>query len=165
MTVWNRTGANAARLAKQHQEVKIADDLERAVRTADIICCTTMSSEPLIKGDWLQPGQHVDLIGSFRPDMREADDQAMRRARVFVDNRDMVLEHSGELLIPISHGVISSGDIVADFYDIATSKFRRQSEMDITLFKNAGGAHLDLMTARYILSAAEIGDVNQGANQ
>jgi len=99
----------------------------------------------------LQPGQHVDLIGAYRPDMREADDDALRRARIFVDNRDTVLEHIGELKDPLARGVITKDDVLADFYDIESGGFRRESADDITLFKNGGGAHLDLMTSRYIL--------------
>ncbi|HAR81673.1 MAG TPA: ornithine cyclodeaminase, partial [Sulfitobacter pontiacus] len=126
-----------------------ADDLETAVRDADIITSATMSTEPLIKGAWLQPGQHLDLIGAYRPDMREVDDTALTRARVFVDSLDTTVEHIGELKIPIAQGVLSASDIVADYYDLGA--FTRQSEDEITLFKNGGGAHLDLMTSRYIL--------------
>jgi len=108
-----------------------------------------MASEPILKGEWLRPGQHVDLIGAFRPDMREADDTALQRARIFVDSRETVLDHIGELKDPIARGVIAADDVVADFY--ALDAFARAPE-DITLFKNGGGAHLDLMTARYILS-------------
>lgn len=155
LAVWNRTRDNAVRLAQRYADIHISDDLEAAAATADIICCATMSSCPLIKGDWLRAGQHLDLIGSFRPDMREADDEAMRRSRIFVDNREMALQHPGDLLIPISSGVLSPEDIVADFYEISSGAFERQSENEITLFKNCGGAHLDLMTARYILDACE----------
>ncbi len=84
--------------------------------------------------------------------MREADDEALRRARVFVDSRETVLDHIGELRDPISRGVISAADVVADYYEL--ERFERGPE-DVTLFKNGGGAHLDLMTARYILSVAE----------
>ena len=79
--------------------------------------------------------------------MREADDEAMQRGRVFVDSRDTVLKHIGELMIPIARGVINEGDVLADFYE--ESEFRRHSRDDITLFKNGGGAHLDLMASRY----------------
>jgi ornithine cyclodeaminase len=112
-----------------------------------------MSTEPLIRGDWLRPGQHIDLIGAYRPDMREADDAALRRARIFVDSRKTVLDHIGELKTPLAQGVIAASDVVADYYDIAGGGFRRESPDEITLFKNGGGAHLDLMTGRYILDA------------
>ena len=104
-------------------------------------------------GDWLQPGQHLDLIGAFRPDMREVDDTAIRRARLFVDARATTLHHIGEIMMPIASGAISEGHIVADFYDIAKGGYARRSENEITIAKNGGGAHLDLMTATYILHA------------
>jgi len=113
------------------------------------VTMATMSSDPLLHGDWLQPGQHVDLIGAYRPDMREADDTALRRASIFVDSRDTTLGHIGELRIPLETGAITRGDVGADHY--APEAFTRTSPDEITLFKNGGGAHLDLMTSRYIL--------------
>ncbi len=148
-TVWNRTRANADVMAIEVPDLKVATDLETAVRAADIITSATMSTNPLIKGAWLQPGQHVDLIGAYRPDMREVDDAALLRARVFVDSIDTTIGHIGELKIPLAAGVITKDTILADYYGLA--KFKRQSNDEITLFKNGGGAHLDLMTSRYIL--------------
>jgi len=151
--IWNRTPASAEQMAADGPDTFVATDLETAVRTADIITSATMTREPLIRGEWLQPGQHVDLIGAYRPDMREADDEAMRRARIFTDSRDTVLDHIGELKTPLSDGVITRDDVHGDFYDIGAGGFKRESEDEITLFKNGGGAHLDLMTSRYILDA------------
>ncbi|MEM6938938.1 MAG: ornithine cyclodeaminase [Pseudomonadota bacterium] len=148
-SVWNRTAANADRLAQERQGITVASDLATAVAEADIIASATMTTEPLIKGEWLQPGQHVDLIGAYRPDMREVDDTALRRARLFVDSFDTTVGHIGEIKIPIETGVITQGDLIADYYTL--DRFERQTDSDITLFKNGGGAHLDLMTARYIL--------------
>jgi len=148
-TVWNRTAANAEKMAAEVPGLAIAQDLETAVRGADIITSATMSTEALIKGAWLQPGQHVDLIGAYRPDMREVDDQALLRARVFVDSFDTTIGHIGEINIPLEAGAISRDHLVADFYDM--SRFARSSDDEITLFKNGGGAHLDLMTSRFIL--------------
>lgn len=145
--IWNRTQDKAAPLAARHG-LTIVPDLEAAVRRADIVTCATLSPVPLIRGDWLRPGQHIDLIGAFRPDLREADDTAIRRARLFVDSFETTLDHIGELKIPLETGVIDRHDVLADFYDLAA--FRRDPD-DITLFKNGGGAHLDLMVARCIL--------------
>jgi ornithine cyclodeaminase len=108
-----------------------------------------MSKEPLIQGEWLQPGQHLDLIGAYTPAMREVDDTAMARARVFVDSRATTLGHIGELIEPIKSGAMSESDVIADFYDDPAS-FTRRSDDEITIAKNGGGAHLDLMTADYI---------------
>ena len=110
---------------------------------------------PVIRGEWLRPGTHLDLIGAYRPDMREVDDGALLRAKIFVDSRSTTIDHIGELKDPIARGVLTPNQIVADFYDIATGKFRRDSADQITIAKNGGGAHLDLMTARYILSSAQ----------
>lgn len=150
-TVWNRSPQGAIDLHNDLPDVSIADDLETAVRTADIVTSATMSTKPLIKGEWLQAGQHIDLIGAYRPDMREVDDEALLRTRVFVDNMHTTVGHIGELKIPISQGVIGSDHVVADYYDL--DAFKRHDPDEITLFKNGGGAHLDLMTSRYILDA------------
>ncbi len=150
-TIWNRTRAGAEALAADWPGMQVADDLAQAVSQADIITCATMSTQPIIQGDWLRPGQHLDLIGAYRPDMREADDTALRRARIFVDSYDTTVGHIGEIKDPLARGVIARSDILADYYE--PEKFIRQSEDEITLFKNGGGAHLDLMTSRYILDA------------
>ena len=154
-TVWNRTAANADALAAEIPGLTVAEDLEAAVGAADVVTCATMSTEPVIRGDWLRPGQHIDLIGAYRPDMREVDDAALARARVFVDSLDTTVEHIGELKIPIETGAFSADRIVADYY--APEAFTRLSDDDITLFKNGGGAHLDLMTSRYILDRWQAG--------
>jgi len=151
-SVWGRNPVSTQAFAKAHG-ITAVTSLEAAVREADIICTATMSKEPLVKGDWLQPGQHLDLIGAFRPDMREVDDAAMVRARLFVDARATTVHHIGEVMMPIASGAITEGHIVADFYDIAKGSFDRQSDDEITIAKNGGGAHLDLMTATYILQA------------
>lgn len=148
-TVWNRTAQNAEQLARDIPDIAIAEDLETAVRAADIVTAATMTTTPLIRGAWLQPGQHIDLIGAYRPDMREVDDDALQRARVFVDSLDTTVDHIGELKIPIAAGAFSADQIVADYY--APEPFKRQGDDEITLFKNGGGAHLDLMTSRFIL--------------
>jgi ornithine cyclodeaminase len=144
-TVWSRTRASAEAMG-----LGVADDLEAAVKSADVICTATMATEPLVKGDWLRPGQHLDLIGAYNPKMREVDDAAMARARVFVDSRATTLHHIGELIEPLKSGAISEADICADFYEMGT--YARGSEDEITIAKNGGGAHLDLMTSAYILA-------------
>ena len=152
-TVWNRTQSGAEAFAQDCPGVAVATDLETAVGEADIVTSATMTTEPILKGDWFQPGQHIDLIGAYRPDMREVDDLALQRARVFVDSYATTLGHIGELKIPLSSGAIERGHVLADYYDLA--RFTRGSDDEITLFKNGGGAHLDLMTARYILNVWE----------
>ena len=148
-TIWNRTSDTARKMAAELPGLLVADDLEAAVRGADIVTSATMSTDPLIMGAWLQPGQHIDLIGAYRPDMREADDTALTRARIFVDSFDTTIGHIGEINTPLEAGLITRKDLIADYYDLPG--FTRQSDDEITLFKNGGGAHLDLMTSRYIL--------------
>lgn len=146
-TVWSRSRATAEAMG-----LPVADDLEAAVRAADVICCATMATSPVIKGDWLQPGQHLDLIGAYTPAMREVDDTAMACARIFVDARATTVHHIGELMDPIASGAISEADVIADFYD-DPALYARRSDDEITIAKNGGGAHLDLMTATHIAKA------------
>ena len=147
ISVWNRTRAKAEGLG-----VSVVDDLPTAIHEADIISCATMATDPIIKGEWLRGGQHLDLIGAFKADMREADDLAMQRASVFVDSKATTVEHIGELMIPIASGAISKADVQGDLYDLVRGG-GRTSDDEITLFKNGGGAHLDLMTGQVILNA------------
>ncbi|MEL6550956.1 MAG: ornithine cyclodeaminase [Pseudomonadota bacterium] len=144
--VWNRTAAAADALGAEFDATLPVGDLEQAVRRADIVVGCTMATEPWLKGAWLQEGTHVSLIGAYRPDMREADDAALLASRVFVDARDTTLGHIGELKIPLEAGVVGPGHVLGDFYQMD-----RLTPGGTTLFKNGGGAHLDLMTARYIL--------------
>lgn len=150
-TVWNRSPEGAAKMAAEVPGLKVAGDLEAAVKAADVICTATMAKAPLIRGAWLQPGQHLDLIGAYNPSMREVDDEAMARARIFVDSRATTIHHIGELIDPIASGAISEADVLGDFYDLASGRFARGSDSEITIAKNGGGAHLDLMTANYAL--------------
>jgi ornithine cyclodeaminase len=152
-TIWNHRPEGARRLAAEVPGAVATEDLEPAVRGAEIIATCTMAQEPLIRGAWLQPGQHLDLIGAYTPTMREADDECYRRASVHVDSRATTVHHIGDLIEPIRAGVLSEADIRADFYDIPAGLYRRRTADEITLAKNGGGAHLDLMTARYILDA------------
>jgi ornithine cyclodeaminase len=145
ITVWSRTASRAADLATR-SGVSATDDLEPAVRAADIISTATMANDPILRGAWLRPGQHLDLIGGYRTDMREADDECIARSSVFVDSRHTSTD-VGDIAGARSTGVLS--DIVADFGDLAGGRFARTSDNEITVFKNAGGAHLDLMVARY----------------
>ena len=147
--VWNRSVEGAHRMAAEVPGLRVADDLEAAVRAADVICTATMASAPVVLGAWLQPGQHLDLIGAYNPRMREVDDLAMQRASVFVDSRATTIHHIGELIDPLASGAITEADVLADFYQPAL--YQRTSDDQITIAKNGGGAHLDLMTAAYIL--------------
>lgn len=151
ITIWNRNQSRAEALA-QAKNATAKVDLAAAIAQADIICCATMSLEPLIKGKWLRAGTHLDLIGAYRTDMREVDDMALKRSRIFVDSYDSTLDHIGELHDPLERGVITRDDVLADYY--ALERFARHNDDEITLFKNGGGAHLDLMVSHTILQQA-----------
>jgi ornithine cyclodeaminase/alanine dehydrogenase-like protein (mu-crystallin family) len=157
--VWNRTPSRAQALAAELQAdgvaAEVAADLAAAVGAADIVSAATRTEEPLIRGVWLQPGVHLDLVGAFTASMREADDTALRRGRIFVDARETTIDHIGELKVPIERGVIGKDAVLADLYDLAGGFAWRRSPDDITIYKNGGGAHLDLMTAIAIYRGVE----------
>ena len=152
VAVWSRSPA-AARALADRLSAAAAPDLPEAVAMADIVVTATMATEPVLEGAWLCPGQHLDLIGAYRADMREADDACLARSRIFVDSYETTLPHIGELKDPLARGVISRADILGDLRALVAGQAGRQSPDEITLFKNGGGAHLDLMTGRAILEA------------
>ncbi|MFC0201349.1 ornithine cyclodeaminase family protein [Paracoccus rhizosphaerae] len=153
VSIWNRS-PQAARDLAARTGATATEDLERAVREAEVIATTTMARDSIIRGAWLQPGTHLDLIGAYRPDMREVDDEAISRAALFVDSRQTTIGHIGEIQIPLDNGTICESDIRADFYDLPLGAYARPDDDAITIAKNGGGAHLDLMTARHILQVA-----------
>jgi ornithine cyclodeaminase len=152
VTLWNRsrnrTVSTAFALATKGIEPEITEDLEAAVREADIVSCATLSSEPVVKGDWLKYGAHLDLVGGFTPKMRETDDAAITRARVYVDTRAGALKEAGDLVVPLRRKLIKRGDIQGDLFDLCRGKAQgRQTAPEITLFKSVGTAIEDLAAA------------------
>lgn len=166
VAVWTRRPEQAQSLVAEYRansntdiHIVAADSLPAFAERADIISTATMAQEPILCGDWITPGAHVDLIGAFKSDMREADDALMAKAQVYVDSRDTTIEHIGELLMPIASGVLSAGEVLGDLYDlVSTQQASPRPEAAITVFKNGGGAHLDLMIARYILDVLRVHD-------
>ncbi len=129
------------------------EGLANAVKWADIVSCATLSQEPLIKGEWVTPGTHVDLIGSFTPDMREADDELMKKAYVFADFKEAALTETGDLISPIKSGAITEEHILGDFFSLSRGEHlgRQQfsdAEQAITVFKAVGSSIEDLATAK-----------------
>ena len=152
ITVWGRTPDKAEALARdltdQGMNAQATDDLESAVGNADIVSCATMAEESLIHGEWLRPGAHLDLVGAYTPEMREADDEAVRRATVFVDTRDGAAKEAGDIVIPLATGVLSMDAIAADLYDLCRGDHPgRANDEEITLFKSVGVALEDLAAA------------------
>jgi ornithine cyclodeaminase/alanine dehydrogenase-like protein (mu-crystallin family) len=153
--IWNRTPARAetlaATLTEPGLEVRAVADLDQAVAQADIISCVTMATQPLVRGARLRPGTHVDLIGAYLPEMREADDDVMRRGRLFVDTRNGCTR-SGEIAEPIARGIITTDSIEADLFDLCAGRHPGRTDPDaITVYKNVGGAHLDLFSTRHLM--------------
>jgi alanine dehydrogenase len=152
--VWNRTPERAVRLAEA-VGAEPAGDLAAAVEEADIVSTATMAKEPLVEGHWLRPGAHLDLVGAFLPDHREVDDEAVLRAELYVDTREVTMVEDGDLAIPLAAGVISPADIRGDLYQLCRREVPgRTDPTAITLFENGGGGHLDLMTAQLLWQRA-----------
>jgi len=152
VTLWNRTHSRAISVAfaltMSGIEPTIADDLEEAVRDADIVSCATLSPTPLVRGAWLKKGAHVDLVGAFSLKTREADDAVIRRARVYVDSRASAPKGSGDIAIPLRKKVLALKDIQGDLFELCRGKKKgRKRKDEITLFKSTGLALEDLAAA------------------
>lgn len=156
--VWNRTKASGQALVQElcghGLAAEFNADLEAAVRQADIISCATLTTDPVVRGAWLRPGQHLDLIGAFTPHMRETDDDAMRRAKIFIDTESALTE-AGEIRQPLEAGVIARKDIRGTLYDICAGRTEPRGPEDITLFKGVGHAIEDLAAATLALQASK----------
>ncbi|MBB3231746.1 ornithine cyclodeaminase family protein [Halomonas stenophila] len=156
--IWDIREASARALAEEFRAEGIAAEavpengLAEAAGRADIISCATLSREPLIQGEWLSPGTHLDLVGSFTPYMREADDEVMRRGAVFVDTREGAMSETGDLIDPLKTGVIQESDILADFPDLCGKRHAGRCALEdperaITVFKSVGASVEDLAAA------------------
>lgn len=152
ITIWARRAAAAEELARFSEgkagSVHIASSPTQAVRDADIVTCATPSETPLLSGASVRPGTHVDLVGGFRPNMREADDALMKRGTIVVDTEAALIE-AGDLLQPLSNGIITREDVLLLPDLLAGTKPARIG--DITIFKSVGHAAEDLVTAELLL--------------
>jgi ornithine cyclodeaminase len=156
--VWGRNVDAAEEIVETLRDegfdAEVAQALHAAVERADIISCATTAHEPLVHGAWLMPGQHLDLVGAFRRDMREVDDAAVLRARVVVDTYAGALAEAGDLLQPIERGLITRAHVAAELAQVLRGEVRgRAAALDITLFKSVGTALEDLAAARLVASA------------
>jgi ornithine cyclodeaminase/alanine dehydrogenase-like protein (mu-crystallin family) len=157
--VHDQSVGNARRLTdtlrQQGLDACVVGDLASAAAAADIITCATLATEPIIQGDWLRPGTHLDLIGSFRPTMREADDQCIRRGTVFIDT-PQALRESGDLTQPLDAGILTSGDIAGTLHDLCAGTVHgRRTQEEITIFKAVGSALADLAVASAVYRSYE----------
>lgn len=158
--IWNRNRARAeamaAELAGDVAVIEVVDELTPVLPEADIVSTVTMARSPVIRGAALKPGAHVDLVGAYLPDMREADAEAVRRAgRIFTDN-PASFPHSGDGADPVAEGLVPGPE--ADFFDLCTGRHPgRRSPDEITICKNAGGGHLDLFVAEHLWRQSRAG--------
>ena len=152
VSIWNRTPERAAALAEELSgeafKIEIVTDKERAVREDDIVTCITLSQVPVFSGEWLKAGAHVDLVGAFRPNAREADDAAIKRSRIYVDTRRGALKEAGDIVMPLAAGLMKETDVQGDLFDLCRgTKKGRAGAQEITLFKSVGTAIEDLAAA------------------
>jgi ornithine cyclodeaminase len=168
VAIWGRRPEQAAALADRLNAtlpqavgrpiaVRAVTDRQKAVAAADIVSCATLSKSPLVEGDWLREGQHLDLVGAYTPQMRECDDRAAWRARIYVDTRAGALKEGGDIVQPIANGTIDEDDVIADLFELARGQQTGRVAGDktsITLFKSVGAALEDLAAAELAVEKA-----------
>ncbi|MCB1452472.1 MAG: ornithine cyclodeaminase family protein, partial [Rhizobiaceae bacterium] len=155
IAVWNRTPQNAERvaadLAAEGFQASVVEDIDAALKDTDIVTAATISTVPLINGAHLKPGTHVDLVGAFSPTMRESDDEAIRRARVYVDTRGGALKEAGDIVQALQSGALTEDAIAGDLFQLTRGEAGgRRGADEITLFKSVGAALEDLAAAIYV---------------
>lgn len=155
VTIWgrnvDRARAVAAKLASPGISVAVAPSIESAVAEADIVSCATLADAPLVRGKWLRAGQHLDLVGGFTPAMREADDDAVRRAAVYVDTRAGALKEAGDIVQPLASGALEAEAIKGDLFDLCRGTAPGRGDRGaVTLFKSVGTALEDLAAAKLV---------------
>lgn len=151
--IWGRNKSKAQKIAdelKDEFNIKAIDNIEDQISNVDIISCATLSVEPLVLGKFLKPGQHVDLVGSYKPNMREADDELIKTVDIYIDS-DMAKKETGDLKTPLESNTISEDDIKADLFQLTREeKLGRTSDSSITLFKSVGHGLEDLAAAKLV---------------
>ena len=153
----------AERFAGESLNVQAIESLDQVISEVDIVSCATLSPTPLVHGECLNAGQHIDLVGSYRPTMREADDAVIRRGTIFVDTLEAGLRESGDIAIPIQEKLISAEDIQADLFGLCSkSAVGRSNENEITVFKSVGYALEDLVGANYYFDQWNQSDRHSG---
>jgi alanine dehydrogenase len=156
VVVWSRHTEHARALvdatkSDARTKFSVAKDAESAVRAADVVCTVTAASEPVLRGEWLRPGTHLNVVGSSSPVQREVDTDTVRRARVFTDSVESAINEAGDLIIPMKEGAITGKHVLGEIGQILTKQIpgRRNAE-EITLFKSLGLAIEDLACAHYL---------------
>lgn len=152
--VWGRNPEKAQLICNELQdenfEIQAVNTVEEKISEVDIVSCATLSKTPLVLGKYLKPGQHIDLVGAYKTDMREADDETILKASVFVDTFQGGLKESGDIVMPIENGTLKKEDIKGDLFSLCLDRAKgRTSEEEITVFKSVGHALEDLVAASY----------------
>ena len=166
ISVFNRHAAGAQKLVnellEQGLDAKVCSqkELPEVAAQAHIISCATMSKEPIIQGEWLRPGCHLDLVGGFTPEMQEADNSALIKAEIFVDTRAGAFSEAGDIIIPLTAGAIKETDIQAELTELCTATHKGRSQYSdaeniITLFKSVGDSREDLAAAILAYNASK----------
>ncbi len=155
--VWGRNKKKADDICKtlKNENFKVAtvSNIEEKIGVVDIVSCATLTEIPLVFGKYLTPGQHIDLVGAYKPNMREADDETIRKAAIFLDSLETGLKESGDIAIPLKEGILKESDIKADLFGLCREVHQgRSHEHEITLFKSVGHALEDLTAATYYYS-------------
>ncbi|HSR42060.1 MAG TPA: hypothetical protein VLL48_07815, partial [Longimicrobiales bacterium] len=136
------------------------EDRAEAVRGAHVICTATTSSEPVFPGEAVEPGAHVNGVGSYRPTDREVDDALVSRARIVVDSMEAAMEEAGDIIGPIRRNVISRTKVHGELGEVVNGKKRgRSSDEQVTFFKSVGNAAQDLAVGRRVVERSEAGDL------
>src|SRR6185503_5043994 len=158
--VWSRSSEHARRLADVGRERFQLDShvmsmAEDAVRGADIVCTTTSSSEPVLHGDWLAPGAHINAVGASQPHAREVDTRAVVRSRLYTDRRESALKEPGDVIVPLHEGAITPEHIVGEVGEVVIGRVvGRRNADEITMFKSLGLAIEDLASAAHVYAEA-----------
>jgi len=152
--IWGRSINKAKEicneLSNENFEITAVETIEEVISKVDIISCATLSKTPLVFGKYLKEGQHLDLVGSYKKNMREADDKAVEKSTVFIDHYEGGLKESGDIVIPLQNGTLMESDIKADLFELCSNKKTgRTSNKEITFFKSVGHALEDLAAATY----------------
>ncbi|MBL4746765.1 MAG: ornithine cyclodeaminase family protein [Flavobacteriaceae bacterium] len=152
--IWGRSLEKSIRICEQLKEAPFTctpvTSIKDTAPNMDIISCATLSESPLILGDFIQAGTHIDLVGAYKPTMREADNDLIKKANVYVDTFDGGMRESGDIVLPLKDHIISKTDILGDLFSLCkTDKFVRKNKREITVFKSVGHALEDLTAATY----------------
>ena len=152
--VWGRNYKKAQVICKELNtksfKVSPVKNIEDIIGKVDIISCATLSKTPLVLGKFLKKGQHIDLVGAYKKDMREADDDTIKKANIFLDTYKGGLKESGDIVIPLENGILNKNDIKADLFELCQQKKKgRSNDNEITVFKSVGHALEDLTAAKY----------------